>query len=609
MIDQSHFSNLPQPPVRFNDDRVVHRFHPRYAYLESLESLLDELAYYTIHSIQDQEDKNRVNYDTRLKSISNTTENPREQEDSAFLDYKRDMDITKSKRRDYRRLYNEVAAERTKLLESMRVNKAEEEFVKQRLDSVSSLHPEAPDRSPRWNLPSILFIFFLICTIVIYVVSESWPYDYYYSWNNGPTNRIADFMLFFTHIAIFVFVGFPLLNSYMRKYQYSGLVFSLLVAAWAFLWTVLWRNLWGNIEGGLPWERDRMTIYTIIAALYGSTVALIVFSAVLGRVGLMSIFVITFLATFWYNVNNYVCLFLLKGVDYAGPNSVWLFAGAFGIACASFLVFFGRIFIRRTETWVDYAYLARRDRLPSYHSNVFAIVGTLIMFVTFPSFNGAFAPNASQFRVVINVIVAICTSVVFAFLASRVFRGGKWNMLDIQRATLAGGIACSSAFAQGATPGGAMVLGAAAGLVAAVSYSFFNPLGERRFGLVDEAGVFSYAFLPALTGSIAGIIQTAIVAHNTLIFGNYNYLIYPHRGSQAGYQAAILFISLGIGLAGGFLTGFLIWVLEWVMGRLAAKDKTFNYYSDQDYFLTPNDFERTLLSDGLLPAEVEPQYR
>ncbi len=39
-----------------------------------------------------------------------------------------------------------------------------------------------------------------------------------------------------------------------------------------------------------------------------------------------------------------------------------------------------------------------RDRQPSYHSNVFSIFGTLIMFVFWPGWNAVFAPDGSQFR-------------------------------------------------------------------------------------------------------------------------------------------------------------------------------------------------------------------
>lgn len=79
-----------------------------------------------------------------------------------------------------------------------------------------------------------------------------------------------------------------------------------------------------------------------------------------------------------------------------------------------------------------------RDRQPNYVSNIFAILGTLVMFVMWPAFVVAFAPDGSQFRVIINTVLSMTSSCIFGFMASRTFRGGKFNMMDIQRSTLAG---------------------------------------------------------------------------------------------------------------------------------------------------------------------------
>ena len=41
---------------------------------------------------------------------------------------------------------------------------------------------------------------------------------------------------------------------------------------------------------------------------------------------------------------------------------------------------------------------------------MFAFLGTLVLFIMFPSFNGAFAAEGAQFRVVINTALACCAS-------------------------------------------------------------------------------------------------------------------------------------------------------------------------------------------------------
>jgi len=361
------------------------------------------------------------------------------------------------------------------------------------------------------------------------------------------------------------------------------------------LWTILWRIFWDNINNNNGWARGDITIYVLINAFYGATAVLISIGAVLGRVTPMGLMFIAFCNSFWYNANYYLCILLIDAVDYAGPSTIHTFGGAFGVACGIFMMLPGKLLSR---SHIDHSKAFRRDRLPSYHSNSFAFIGTLIIFVTFPSFNAAFAPDLAQFRVAINTIVAIVTSVVFAFLCSRTFWAGKFHMLDCQHASLAGGIAIAAATAQGTSPGGAMVVGAAAGILSAVGYAFITPLSERRFGVVDEAGVFSGHLMPGLLGGIAGILTTAIVTHDNDVYGqNPNYL-YPHGETQAGHQAACTFISLGIGLGGGLLTGLAAWTIEWALTKLSPSMKLVSYYSDEPFWLVPNDFEKTILSDG-----------
>jgi len=171
-------------------------------------------------------------------------------------------------------------------------------------------------------------------------------------------------------------------------------------------------------------------------------------------------------------------------------------------------------------------------------------------------------------------------------------------MLDIQRATLAGGIAIAAATAQGTSPGGAMVVGAAAGIFSAIGYAFVTPFLENKFGLVDEAGVLSGNAFPGLLGGIAGIITTAIVTQQTTLYGQDPQVIYPDGHSQAGNQAAILFISLGLGVGGGFVTGLISFFIEWALSKISSQMRIVSYYSDEPNWLVPNDFERTILSDG-----------
>ena len=81
-----------------------------------------------------------------------------------------------------------------------------------------------------------------------------------------------------------------------------------------------------------------------------------------------------------------------------------------------------------------------------YDSDITAMLGTLVLWILWPSFNGALAPTpAAQMRVVLNTVLSLASSCVWAFLVSYLVEKSKFDMVHIQNATLAGGIAIGHA--------------------------------------------------------------------------------------------------------------------------------------------------------------------
>ena len=73
------------------------------------------------------------------------------------------------------------------------------------------------------------------------------------------------------------------------------------------------------------------------------------------------------------------------------------------------------------------------------------MVGTLFLWMCWPSFNAALSPTYDgQYRAILNTYLSLCacTATVFA-LSSLLHKEGKINMEHIQNATLAGGVAVS----------------------------------------------------------------------------------------------------------------------------------------------------------------------
>jgi hypothetical protein len=200
-----------------------------------------------------------------------------------------------------------------------------------------------------------------------------------------------------------------------------------------------------------------------------------------------------------------------------------------------------------------------------------AMIGTIFLWMFWPSFNGALCVANAQERAVLNTFLSLCGSCVTAFLASHIWRRErKFHMVDIQNATLAGGVAMGACADLLIEPGSAIGIGSIAGLVSVLGYVYVQPFLEQRLGLHDTCGVNNLHGMPSLIGGFAGVIA-AYTAEADGFGGHLGYgqgqlaNSYPARdlgreeprtaSQQAGIQFAYMCTTIGIGLLGGLLAG------------------------------------------------------
>merc|ERR1711931_53363 len=101
----------------------------------------------------------------------------------------------------------------------------------------------------------------------------------------------------------------------------------------------------------------------------------------------------------------------------------------------------------------------------SHTSDLFSMIGTIFLWMFWPSFNaGAAASGDAQQRAIINTYYSLCSSTLAAFtLSAMVLPSKKFSTEHIQNATLAGGVAVGACADMMLTPGGAMMIGLLAG--------------------------------------------------------------------------------------------------------------------------------------------------
>lgn len=146
---------------------------------------------------------------------------------------------------------------------------------------------------------------------------------------------------------------------------------------------------------------------------------------------------------------------------------------------------------------------ASTNAVGGYNSQTIAMIGTLFLWMYWPSFNGALANEKQQQRVIVNTVMAISASCITACSVSRLMTG-KLNMEVVLNATLAGGVAVGSASDLVVTAGIAMLIGAVAGIISALGFLRIGPHLRDHWGVYDTCGVHNLHGMPGVLGGIIG---------------------------------------------------------------------------------------------------------
>jgi len=361
-----------------------------------------------------------------------------------------------------------------------------------------------------------------------------------------------------------IFVGFGFLMTFMRTNGFNSVGFNFMIATLAIQLSILINGFFHNVFSG-HWNKISLDIETLIAADFAAGAVLITYGALLGKVSPLQLMIIATCELVFYAVNESIGVIKYEAIDMGGSMFIHTFGAYFGLAVSFMITKFNQI--------------KKLKPLSTATTDLFAMIGTIFLWMYWPSFNGALASGNSQHRVVINTVLSLTGSCLVTFLISKQFRG-KLSMVDIQNATLAGGVAVGSSADLVILPYGALIIGVVAGIVSTFGYIYLQPWLEKKIKLHDTCGVNNLHGLPGIIGGISGAISagTASVAK----YGDSIEVIFPARagersaGGQAGFQLAALSTTLGIALVGGLLTGAII--------RSQLFNKVETYFSDGEFW-------------------------
>eukprot|EP01137_Pigoraptor_chileana_P018705 Opistho-2@78649 len=357
---------------------------------------------------------------------------------------------------------------------------------------------------------------------------------------------------FYQDVHVMIFVGFGFLMTFLRKYGFSAVGFNFLIGAFVIQWSFFCLGFFHQLLGGTHWESIKLSVDSLISADFAAASCLIAFGAIIGKTSPLQLLVSSTLQVIVYSLNEAILVKKFNVVDIGGSMVIHAFGAYYGLATS--------LVMAKKET------MAHKHNGSTHINDIFAMIGTIFLWMYWPSFNGALSVGPQQHRTVLNTVISLCACCVTAFLLSQLLRPSrKFEMVDIQNATLAGGVAVGAVADLYIRPYGAALIGCTAGAVSVLGYIFLQPRLERWIRLQDTCGINNLHGMPGIIGGVASIIASAVASYST--YGASLYVVFPARdpmGSnwsashQALMQLASLGTTLGIALVAGALNGLLL---------------------------------------------------
>ncbi|NXH16303.1 RHD protein, partial [Bucco capensis] len=352
------------------------------------------------------------------------------------------------------------------------------------------------------------------------------------------------------HMVVF---GCGFFFAFLRRFEFSSIGLNLLIVVLGVQCSVLTEALFLF----LLHRPNEAGLQRITKAIVSVTAVVISTGAVLGKANPVQLILMTVVEMIVFHLNRWLHNTFLQVPDNITMMHVHLFGAYFGLAACSH--------------FSEPSPGSEKNR-STPKSDLFSMLGTVFLWVFWPSFNSVLA-EVEKSKAVYNTYFALAASAGTAFVLSALTtREGKFHMAHIHSAILAGGVAVGNAAPSIEYPWIAMILGLHASVITILgSYCLqrcFNP----PLRIHDTSGVHFTFGLPAVLGALAQVVL--LVIQNWTGLPRLDYLVWFHIGA--------LCLSINVALISGFITGL---ILNFKLFKNIPASK---YFEDQLYWEFPH---------------------
>lgn len=459
--------------------------------------------------------------------------------------------------------------------------------------------------SLRVRLPALVLVLQVVI-MTLYALFVTYDDNADAKMQNNETNPMENSVYrdypFFADVQVMIFIGFGCLLAFFRFYGFSGMVFNFLTATFTIQWAILVQGFFQFYYDG----KIHLGVINLVNAEFACAVILISFGAVLGKTSPVQLLFMALLEVPFFAVTEWAVLKYLRINDAGGSILIHLFACYFGLGV----------------TFVLYRPVLNKGHakeITSYHSDILSVMGTLFLWVFWPSFNSALTIKGDdQHRAILHTFIGLSSSTITAFALSALFnKRGKLTMADIQNVTLAGGVTVGASVDMMISPVAAYVLGIMGCTACFFGYRYLSPFLAQTMRIQDQCGIHNLHGLTGLISSTAGI--CAILMANEETYGPSMYQIFSHRApplgdpkllelqklipglkpglgrsaeEQAMYQLAAIVSTMAAATIGGLITGLVMRL------PFMASPPDDDCFDDELFFDLPPDASTMALSDS-----------
>lgn len=392
-------------------------------------------------------------------------------------------------------------------------------------------------------------IYILICIIqIISIVLIGILYEF----KKDGFNDFSYLYHFFKDVHLMIFIGFGLLYTALKDHQWSSIAIVLFIGIISFEISFFWNWLWHHTFYQ-EWGKLKLDFDHLIQIDYFSATALISLGALIGKLSILQIFIISIFETFSSSFNFYLCNKAINAFDNGGSLYIHTFGAIFGIVIAIVN------FCNKKE---ELKILNNPHLNSDYYSNIISFIGSLFLWLYFPSFNTAKIQiqfnkdnmEIFRYRGIVNTYLSMVGSVIGSFIISPIVSKGKLKIEHLLNASYVGGIIIGGCCTVCHSAWGGILIGFIGGCLSVLGlWKLKKKLKEHK--LDDTFGIMYTFGIPGILGGFLNSIFMGFYNNKSSrpnINGVSNFQI------QAGKQIAAIFITIGISFAAGIISGFCI---------------------------------------------------